>query len=103
MGLESIIGEFVRSTLQQELADLIQKYKLPPEPVQDERVTTKHAAKILAISPITMAIWRTKGQGPEFEVLATNTLDDGFDASMAVVGDELLLRGQKHLYCIGSD
>jgi outer membrane protein assembly factor BamB len=39
--------------------------------------------------------------GPEFAVLATNTLDDGFDASMAVVGDEILLRGQEHLYCIG--
>jgi outer membrane protein assembly factor BamB len=39
--------------------------------------------------------------GPKLEVLATNTLDDGFDASMAVVGDEILLRGQKNLYCIG--
>jgi outer membrane protein assembly factor BamB len=41
--------------------------------------------------------------GPDFEVLATNTLDDGFDASMALVGDEILLRGQTHLYCIGKD
>ncbi len=39
--------------------------------------------------------------GPEFTVLATNTLDDGFDASMAIVGDEILLRGHEHLYCIG--
>jgi len=39
--------------------------------------------------------------GPGFEVLATNTLDDGFDASMAIVGDHILLRGQTHLYCIG--
>jgi outer membrane protein assembly factor BamB len=41
--------------------------------------------------------------GPDFEVLATNTLDDGFDASMVVVGDEILLRGQKYLYCLGAD
>jgi len=35
-----------------------------------------------------------------FEVLATNKLDDGFDASLAVIGDELYLRGNKFLYCI---
>ena len=36
---------------------------------------------------------------PELEVLAENHLDDGFDASPAVVGRELFLRGKKHLYC----
>jgi outer membrane protein assembly factor BamB len=40
--------------------------------------------------------------GSQFEVLATNSLDDGFDASAAVVGDELLLRGHENLYCIGT-
>lgn len=39
-------------------------------------------------------------RGPRFDVLATNTLDDGFDASPAIVGDELFLRGRSHLYCI---
>jgi hypothetical protein len=34
------------------------------------------------------------------EVLATNKLDDGIDASPAVVGNELILRGREHLYCI---
>ena len=38
--------------------------------------------------------------GPRYEVLASNTLDDGFDASPAVVGDELYLRGAKFLYKI---
>jgi outer membrane protein assembly factor BamB len=38
----------------------------------------------------------------ELEILAVNTLEDGFDASPAVVGDELFLRGRKHLYCIAS-
>jgi hypothetical protein len=35
-------------------------------------------------------------------VLASNKLEDGFDASPAVVGDELYLRGRQHLYCIAA-
>jgi outer membrane protein assembly factor BamB len=38
--------------------------------------------------------------GPSFEVLATNTLDDRFDASPALVDREIYLRGYKKLYCI---
>jgi len=34
-------------------------------------------------------------------VLARNTLQDSFSASAALVGNELFLRGQKFLYCIG--
>ena len=41
--------------------------------------------------------------GPKFEVLAENVLDDGFDASPAIVDTELYLRGHKYLYCIASD
>jgi len=36
----------------------------------------------------------------KLEVLATNTLDDEIDASPAIVGDELFLKGKTHLYCI---
>jgi ribosomal protein S11 len=36
----------------------------------------------------------------KFEVLATNTLDDEFDSSPAIAGDELFLKGKTHLYCI---
>lgn len=39
-------------------------------------------------------------KGPQFELLAVNSLDESFDASPAIVGRELYLRGQKHLYCI---
>jgi outer membrane protein assembly factor BamB len=39
-------------------------------------------------------------RGPEFKILATNVLDDGFDASPVAVGAELYLRGQKYLYRI---
>lgn len=38
--------------------------------------------------------------GPQFELLAVNRLDDGFDASPVVAGDALYLRGRAHLYCI---
>ena len=40
-------------------------------------------------------------QGPEFEILAVNKLDEIFCASPAVSGGRLFLRGRKHLYCIG--
>ena len=36
------------------------------------------------------------------ETLAVNRLDDGFDASPAIVGDELYLRGRKALYRISA-
>jgi outer membrane protein assembly factor BamB len=39
--------------------------------------------------------------GPTYEVLAENTLDDGFDASPALVDGEIFMRGYKYLYAIG--
>ena len=38
--------------------------------------------------------------GPAYEVLAKNVLDDGFDASPALVDNEMFLRGYKYLYAI---
>jgi outer membrane protein assembly factor BamB len=38
--------------------------------------------------------------GTTYEVLAENTLDDGFDASPALVDGELFLRGNRFLYSI---
>ena len=39
--------------------------------------------------------------GRELEILATNALDDGaIDATPAIVGNELFIRGEGHLYCI---
>ena len=38
--------------------------------------------------------------GKTFELIGVNTLDDGFDASPALVDGEMFLRGYKHLYCI---
>jgi len=40
--------------------------------------------------------------GPKFDVLAANVLDDGFDASPALVDREIFLRGYSNLYCIAA-
>ncbi len=41
--------------------------------------------------------------GDTFEVLAENELDESFDASPAIAGDDLFLRGHHHLYRISED
>jgi len=41
--------------------------------------------------------------GPELRVLAQNSLDDGFDASPAIAGDEIYLRGYRYLYRISEN
>jgi outer membrane protein assembly factor BamB len=38
--------------------------------------------------------------GEELAIVAINTLDEGADASLAIVDDEIYLRGSEHLYCI---
>lgn len=39
-------------------------------------------------------------QSDKLEVVSTNKLDDAFDASPAVAGNEIYLRGHQNLYCI---
>ena len=41
--------------------------------------------------------------GPELEVLAQNELDDGIDATPALVGNDLYIRGRHYLYRISND
>jgi outer membrane protein assembly factor BamB len=41
--------------------------------------------------------------GSKFEILATNTLDDGFDSSAALVDGEIYLKGYRYLYCIAEN
>ena len=38
-----------------------------------------------------------------YQPIATNELDERFDASPAIAGKELFLRGSKHLYCIAEE
>ena len=42
-------------------------------------------------------------QSNKFKLLATNTLEDNFDASPVVAGNELFLKGDAFLYCIAED
>lgn len=41
--------------------------------------------------------------GPRFEPIARNVLEESFAASPAVAGNELYLRGERHLYCIAEE
>lgn len=38
--------------------------------------------------------------GSEVKILATNKLDEGIDASPALVGKQMFIKGERHLYCI---
>ncbi|HMP84463.1 MAG TPA: PQQ-like beta-propeller repeat protein [Verrucomicrobiota bacterium] len=38
--------------------------------------------------------------GPKLEILASNKVDDKTDASIAMAGKDLFIRGHQHLYCI---
>jgi len=40
---------------------------------------------------------------PELKIVATNTLDDKTDASIALAGSELFIRGHRSLYCISKN
>ena len=42
-------------------------------------------------------------RGRELEILATNKLDDRFDASAAIVDNQIILRGNENLYCISAE
>jgi outer membrane protein assembly factor BamB len=39
-------------------------------------------------------------QGDELKVLATNELGEGVNASAAIVGKQMFLRGEKHVWCV---
>jgi outer membrane protein assembly factor BamB len=49
---------------------------------------------------VTAVLKHAAAPSENFEILATNELGEGIDASPALVGNELFLRGQEHLYCI---
>lgn len=42
-------------------------------------------------------------RGSDLEILATNKLDDRFDASAAIVGSQIIMRGNESLYCISAE
>ena len=73
-------------------------------PVRLPEIDTVYASLVAAAGKIyiagregTVVVLK---QGPSFEVLARNKLDEGIDASPVAVGKLLYLRGSKHLYCV---
>ncbi len=42
-------------------------------------------------------------RGSKFNVVAENKLDEGMDASPAIAGGQMFLRGKSHLYCIADN
>lgn len=78
--------------------------KIYYEALKPERMTGVYASPVWANGNIyiidrqgTCSVIK---DGVEFKVIAQNKLDDNFDASPAIVGNKLLLRGFKSLYCI---
>ena len=76
------------------------------EGVYQERVGGNYSASPI-LSGDRMYVFSEEGKtsiiqtGREFKILATNELGDGFMASPAVVGDDLILRSKSHLYRVG--
>jgi len=65
-------------------------------------------ASLVAVSERVYVVGRggttvVVGVGAEYEVLAENHLDDRFDASAALAGDEVFLRGREFLYCLAEE
>ncbi len=73
-------------------------------PVRLQGVSGVYASIVGAADRVYIAgrngVMNVVQQGPEFKILAENTLDDSFNASPAIVGNELYLRGMQYLYCI---
>lgn len=40
--------------------------------------------------------------GADLEIVATNSLEETVDSSLAIVGDQIFIRGENHLFCIGN-
>jgi outer membrane protein assembly factor BamB len=75
---------------QQRLADIEGVYASPVGAADRLYVTGRNGATCVV------------RHGSDFEVLAFNKLEDEFSASPAIAGNELFLRGRKHLYCIAA-
>ena len=59
-------------------------------------VTAKDRVYVLARDGTCLVLKKS----PKLEILATNKLDDKTDASIALAGKELFVRGRENLYCI---
>jgi hypothetical protein len=71
------------------------------KPVQRVRVAGRADGRVIVLGQDGSAA--VLKHGPVYEVLATNRLDDRFDASPALVDNEVYLRGYRFLYCVAAD
>ena len=60
----------------------------------------RSARPTASTSPDRKGVTAVLGAGPGAEGAGLNKLDDGFDASVALAGEDLYLRGRKYLYRI---
>lgn len=75
-----------------------------PEPIRLPKLKSMYASP----AAVDDRIYLTSREGvtlvirnsAEFEVISTNQLTEEIDASPAIVGDQIFLRGKKNLYCI---
>lgn len=84
--LDAITGQAIFS--QTRLPDIRQLYSSP--------VASGNRIYVTGRGGTTLVLKR----GPKFEVLATNKLDDEVNSSLALVGDEIFIRGRNFVYCI---
>lgn len=71
-----------------------------------ERLPGGHSASILAANDLAYftsdeGIVSVVRPGPEFNVVAQSRIGENVYASPAVYGNQLFIRGEEHLYCIG--
>tara|TARA_R110000850_G_scaffold248959_3_gene373875 strand:+ start:2065 stop:3306 length:1242 start_codon:yes stop_codon:yes gene_type:complete len=71
-----------------------------------ERLPGGHSASILAANGLAYftsdaGIISVVEPGPDFRVVAQSEMGEAVFASPAVYGDQLYIRGEKHLFCIG--
>lgn len=78
------------------------------KPFWRERITTgeKHSASLIsardhAIFLSDSGTMTVVEPGPEFKVVTTNELGENAYASPAIVNGQWIIRGEKHLFCIG--
>jgi outer membrane protein assembly factor BamB len=74
------------------------------EPVQIDGLSSVYASPVAANGRIYLTsregVTVVLKAGEKLEIIATNRLDEAIDASPALVGNELFLRGKEYLYCI---
>ncbi|MEX2142853.1 MAG: PQQ-binding-like beta-propeller repeat protein [Pirellulales bacterium] len=81
---------------------------MTPKPQRIEGLRGVYASPVAADNRVylvgrngtTVVIKHAVEPAEDFEILATNELGEDVDASPAIVGNELFLRGGEHLYCI---